>query len=191
MMPEGERTRKAGREGADAARSRLIGTLAHRVLAGWDFADDPRRMEERVEVVCRNGIPEEWPHEREGITLEVQAMLGTFATSEPYEALRRATILGRELPFSIPWPSLTPYPSPLTPPVCVMEGFIDVVYRLEGQVWIGDYKTDHVREDEMEQRADAYRVQALVYAEAVSRCLGLEKVGCKLVFLRNGRAVQV
>ena len=191
MMPEGERTRKAGREGADAARSRLIGTLAHRVLAGWDFADDPRRMEERVEIVCRNGIPEEWAHEREGITLEVQAMLGTFVTSEPYEALRRATILGRELPFSIPWPSPTPHPSPLTPHLCVMHGFIDVVYRLEGQVWIGDYKTDHVREDEMEQRADAYRVQALVYAEAVSRCLGLEKVGCKLVFLRNGRAVQV
>ncbi len=181
----------AGPDDADAARGRLVGTLAHRVLEGWDFTEDPLRMEERVESVCRSGIPEEWARQRMEIAAELRDMLGTFATSEPYQELRRATILGREIPFSIPWPALTPHPSPLTPHVCVMHGFIDVVYRLDGRVWIGDYKTDHVRDAELEQRAGAYRVQARVYAEAVSRCLGLEIVGCKLVFLRSGRAVQV
>ncbi len=181
--------REAGRDSGSAARSRLIGTLAHRVLEGWDFTGDSERLTERVEGVCSIGVPEEWAPERAEIAAELREMLERFATSEPYQELRRATILGREIPFTIPWPSPTPHPSPLTPHVCVMDGIIDVVYRLDGQVWIGDYKTDHVQEDEVEQRADAYRVQARVYAEAVSRCLGLENVGCKLVFLRNGRAV--
>lgn len=71
-----------------------------------------------------------------------------------------------------------------------MEGFIDLVYRLDGRVWVADYKTDRLRDDEIADRVADYRLQAHVYAEAVSRCFGMEKVGFKFLFLRNGLAVQ-
>jgi ATP-dependent helicase/nuclease subunit A len=96
------------------------------------------------------------------------------------------------MPFAIPWPkerhegSDTPKRTGLT---YVMEGSIDLVYRLEGRVWIIDYKTDRVDAHEIKQRAEVYRLQARVYCEAVSRCLGLGQVGFQCVFLRHGIAV--
>jgi len=106
----------------------------------------------------------------------------TFAASAPYAELTKAVILGQEVPFTIPWdPDGRPG---------VMEGFIDLVYRLDGRVWVADYKTDRLSDDEVAGRVADYRLQARVYAEAVSRCLGVEKVGFKFLFLRNGLAVQ-
>ncbi len=72
-----------------------------------------------------------------------------------------------------------------------MEGAIDIAYTLDGRVWVADYKTDRVAEDELEERAAAYREQAAIYVEAVRRSLGLENVGCKLLFLRHGIAAQL
>ena len=71
-----------------------------------------------------------------------------------------------------------------------MEGVIDLVYRLDGQVWIADYKTDLVSERELASQAAEYQVQARIYREAVSRCLGLDKVNFQFLFLRTGLAVQ-
>ncbi|MGH7429488.1 MAG: PD-(D/E)XK nuclease family protein [Candidatus Methylomirabilaceae bacterium] len=72
-----------------------------------------------------------------------------------------------------------------------MEGVIDLVYRLGGEVWAADYKTDRVRDEEVASRAAEYHLQAKIYKEAVSRCLGVDKVGFQFLFLRNGKAVEV
>ena len=50
--------------------------------------------------------------------------------------LRSATILGREVPFIMPWDDRQ-----------VMEGVIDLIYRLDGELWIADYKTDETAEE--------------------------------------------
>jgi len=71
-----------------------------------------------------------------------------------------------------------------------MEGMIDVVYRLDGQVWIADYKTDRVRDEDIPDRLAQYGLQARIYTEAVSQCLGVDRVGFKFIFLRQGIAAQ-
>ncbi len=81
-------------------------------------------------------------------------------------------------------------PAPLAFP-CVMEGVIDLVYRLDDQVWIADYKTDRVKDDEVAGRAAEYRPQVRVYAEAVQKSLRLPSVRAQVIFLRNGLAVEV
>ena len=211
--------------------SLVIGTLAHRVLEEWDFNEDPRRLEQKIEAMCSTGIPDEWGERRQEIAAELQRIFGTFTGSDAYKELQRATVLGREIPFVMPWSTASIHhlalpPSPgfgrlraiatstargpaessaeeLRPPQaealgkagtphdCVMEGIIDIVYRLDDRVWVADYKTDQVSDEELPNRAATYSVQARVYAQAVSQCLGLENVGCKLVFLRSGRAVEV
>jgi ATP-dependent helicase/nuclease subunit A len=181
---------RSQRAGADAERARLVGVLAHRVLEDWDFGSDPEKLGERVGIACRQGVPPEWGEATaEEIAEELRRMFRTFVASEPYARLRRTEVLGREVPFAVPWPESGYQLSAISYQPCVMEGVIDLLYRLDGRVWIADYKTDRVEDDEVTSWAEGYRVQADVYRQAVSRCLGIEPVGFQFVFLRNGLAV--
>ncbi|MBM4121162.1 MAG: hypothetical protein FJ249_01020 [Nitrospira sp.] len=177
----------------DPEQARLVGTLAHLVLEGWDFADDPEKLRACVTTICREGIPPQLMAKMDvgQIETELYDLFKTFAVSQPYAELRRATILGREVPFAIPWPASETRHSSLVTRHCVMEGVIDLIYRLDGRVWIADYKTDRVGDDGLAVRAAGYRAQADIYRAAVTRCLGLKQVGFKFIFLRNGSAVEV
>jgi ATP-dependent helicase/nuclease subunit A len=68
---------------------------------------------------------------------------------------------------------------------------IDLVYRLNGDIWIADYKTDHITAEEIGDRADEYQLQAQIYTEAVFRCLGARPKGFQFIFLRTGTVVPV
>ena len=82
-----------------------------------------------------------------------------FLSSEPYKRLQRATVLGREVPFVMPCGEGQ-----------MMEGVIDLIYRLDGRIWIADYKTDDVAAEDVQARADRYRPQAEMYSRAVETC---------------------
>ena len=177
-VPTGSRRRKHPDD------ARLIGILAHRVLEGWDFSAAPEGLIERVDRLCR-GLSPERTEDTGRIAVELQELFTVFGASEPYAELCRAEILARELPFVMPWHA------DVSARPCVMSGTIDLLYRLDGRVWIADYKTDWVEKDELTGRAAEYAIQAQAYREAVSRCLGLEQVGFKFIFVRNGAVVQI
>ncbi|MBI3603163.1 MAG: UvrD-helicase domain-containing protein [Nitrospirae bacterium] len=182
----------SARATADAETSRLVGILAHRVLEGWEFTDDLEKLYVRVAELCRKGMSLE-SHvavDVEQIEAELRGLFETFAASSSYAELRRTTILGREVPFAMPWEGDKGRHEARRSQPCIMEGVIDLVYRLDGRVWIADYKTDRVADEELEARAAGYRVQAQIYREAVARSVGAESVGVQFLFLRNGRAVQ-
>ena len=184
-------TRKTGGGIPVSDRGLLLGTLAHRILEGWDFAEDPGKLAEWIEVVCRGRIPMEWGDEGQKIITELHQLFTLFVASEPYASLRRAEILGREVPLALPW-NERGGPSQIVGQVPrVMEGVIDVVYRLEGEVWIADYKTDRVDGKALQDLVKTYRDQICIYGEAVARCLGLEKVRREVIFLRSGRSVEI
>jgi ATP-dependent helicase/nuclease subunit A len=103
-----------------------------------------------------------------------------FGASEPYARLRSADILGREVPFIMPWGDGQ-----------VMEGIIDVIYRLDGAIRIADYKTDRTTASEAPVRARSYAQQAAIYREAVTRCLGPCDVSFECVFLGAGIRVEL
>jgi ATP-dependent helicase/nuclease subunit A len=151
------------------------------VLEEWDFAADPGRLSHLVRAVVRRSSQPGWTDDLVQLEGELQTLLTAFAGSKPYAELKRAEILAREVPFCIPWGKDGQ----------VMEGVMDLVYRLDGRVWIADYKTDRVEPDELADRAARYGPQAAVYRAAVARCLGLADVGFQFIFLRNGVAVQV
>jgi ATP-dependent helicase/nuclease subunit A len=192
---------QAPHQAAESERHRLVGTLAHRLLAHWDFSRGPERLAERVAAVCRQGLPREWLGHAPDIERELVELFETFFQSEPYGELARATIVGREVPFMLLWegagrdPSGEPQGRPgldaacVTP--CVMEGVIDVLYWLDGRFYLADYKTDRVEDGALMTRALAYREQMLIYREAVSRCLGIPDPEVRLIFVRYGQAVSV
>lgn len=171
-------------KGGEPERARLIGSLAHRVLELWDFQRDPGELDRHMQTIVNKAFPTEWAQDAEALLIELRELLREFVASSPYEELRRATILGREIPFTIPWP--VDGPSPVS---TIMEGVIDVLYRLDGRIWIADYKTDRGSDVALADLATHYQRQAHVYREAVTRCLALDQVGFKFIFLRNGTAV--
>ena len=169
-----------GRRAAGRDRARLIGTLTHRVLEAWDFSSSPDALPDRIAAVCRQATPPAWTAERSELEAELKKIFAGFTASRPYADLRRATILGREVPFAISWAEGKQ----------VMEGVVDLLFRLDGKVLIADYKTDRGDADEAADRATAYEIQARAYREAVARCLGLQEVGFKFIFVRTGEVVE-
>jgi ATP-dependent helicase/nuclease subunit A len=163
----------------DAAIGRLVGVIAHRVLERWDFALDPSGLCAQVGSTLRSALgPEEQSYVG---TVEDSAndLLATFGRSEAYARLRSSQIIGREVPFIIPWGNRQ-----------VMEGIIDLMYRFDGELWIADYKTDSVSADQAAARADRYRTQSEIYKVAVKQSLGIQpRFHC--LFLRCGVAIEL
>ncbi|MCC2640149.1 MAG: uncharacterized protein K0S45_562 [Nitrospira sp.] len=169
------------REPVRPSRSDLgkaVGTTAHRVLQYWDFdADGDRQLARinRVSLACG----EEDEATQEAMIEEVRDLLRTFMQSPVYDRLRRATVIGREVPFFMPWNGGRQ----------IMEGVIDLLYRNGGDLWIADYKTDMIPLDQVEARAEMYREQARLYQEAVMQSLGRPVAGFEFIFVRHGVAV--
>jgi ATP-dependent helicase/nuclease subunit A len=160
--------------------NRLVGVAAHRILEGWDFALPSGELVTRIGPAVHRVIPAENDHMRSKVADSLTEILTTFGASESYGRLRSATILGREVPFLMPWGEEQ-----------VMEGVIDVIYRLDGKVWIADYKTDRATRSEVPAKAGLYAGQAAIYREAARRCLGLSQVSFQLLFLRTGVSVEL
>jgi ATP-dependent helicase/nuclease subunit A len=176
--PAGARPRLEG-EGGLAA---VVGSLVHKALESWNYRDEIEVMLEQFAQGIGHWIPEEFQGRSAEIIKDVRDVLKAFARSEACAELRGATILGREVPFLMPWPG---------PPPVLMEGRIDLLYEKDGGLWVADYKTDRIVEAEVAGRMDTYRPQAKAYTDAVRQALGRTPAGFKLIFLRLGKSVPV
>src|SRR5437867_4417710 len=159
-----------------------IGGLVHRALEDWSYRDTVEVLLEQLDRRAARWLPDEFKGNRNEILTEAREVLQAFARSDAYGELKGATILGREVPFLMPWPG---------PPPALMEGRIDLIYKRDGAVWLADYKTDRVTEANVAERAEAYGEQARIYTEAVRHALGHRPAGFKVIFLRLGQAVPV
>ena len=182
------RKETASQPGA-SARSAVIGTLAHRVLHGWDFSEDPETMPVWIEACCRTSLPREWVPESDSLCAELQELFTHFVGSDPYAVLRQSEILGREIPFAVPW-ERAGADAEHTPP-SVMEGVIDVMYRRGEQIWIADYKTHQGEEDALVRVVQKFRTQMEIYRRAATLALGQSPVRAQLIFIRSGLGVEV
>jgi ATP-dependent helicase/nuclease subunit A len=72
-----------------------------------------------------------------------------------------------------------------------MEGVIDLLYRLDGELWVADYKTDAISADQAAARAEQYRTQSEVYKSAIRQSLGCDSVRFHCLFLRCATAVEL
>jgi ATP-dependent helicase/nuclease subunit A len=114
------------------------------------------------------------------VTEDLTSLFIRFLSSELYTRLQRATVLGREVPFVMPASEGQ-----------MMEGVIDLIYRLDDGIWIADYKTDDVAAEDLPAIADRYRSQAEMYSRAAASALGLSSLSFQFVFLRPGITIDV
>jgi ATP-dependent helicase/nuclease subunit A len=160
--------------------SRLVGVAAHRILEQWDFALPPSELLARIAPTLKRLVPPDLEPVRSMVADSLTELLTTFGASQSFDRLRSATILGREVPFLMPWGEGQ-----------VMQGVMDVIYRLDGTTWIADYKTDRATTSEAPAKAAMYSGQAAIYRQAATRCLGLSHVSFQFLFLRAGVSVEL
>ena len=163
--------------GLDRDTALILGELAHRVLEHWDF--QTQRVEEDLDGAIARHAPELPAAQHRVVVRELKAIWATLTGSPVYQELRGARILGREIPFVLPWDSQ------------IMEGVIDLVYERQGQLYVADYKTDQVTDGDIAGVMHDYRHQAQVYTEAVRRGLNRDVAAFRLILLRLGRGVDV
>jgi len=189
---QGQQGEQSGNtEGTRRGRGALVGSLTHRVLQQWDFSHTSHMLKQQIVAVCAHGVLDDWENERDAIQDEVYDVLQVFLSSPVYEMLQRVTILGREVPFVIPWDCVSNPEMAITDSTCVMEGVIDLVYKLDQQIGIVDYKTDRIEEVDIPIRMRSYQEQADIYKHAAQQCLGLHEVQCQFIFLRLGQMIHV
>ena len=166
--------------GRDSNLARLIGVSAHAVLEQWDFTRPRSEISAVIEQTIRQCVAQDHPQLMADVTEDLTVLFEKFLSSEPYERLQRATVLGREVPFVM---SLGEGQ--------MMEGVIDLIYRLDDRICIADYKTDDVAAADVQARADRYRSQAESYSRAVESSLGLSSLSFQFIFLRPGVAIDI
>jgi ATP-dependent helicase/nuclease subunit A len=164
----------------DAELGRLVGVCAHEVLEQWDFTRPDAEIHTGIMQTIRHSVAQDHPELIHEITENLTSLFERFLSSEPYKILQRATVLGREVPCVMSCGENQ-----------LMEGAIDLIYRLDGRIWIADYKTDEVAAEDVQARVDRYRPQAEMYMRAVERALGLSSLSFQFIFLRPGVAVDV
>jgi ATP-dependent helicase/nuclease subunit A len=157
----------------------LIGELAHQFLENWDFGGDKNLLRHQLSAFLRASLSAEYGQDARSIDEELQAIFERFLNSNIYAELRKARILGREVPLLMPWNGQ------------IMEGVIDLIYERNGLLYLADYKTDRVAAKDLRSGAERYRRQAEIYSEAARRSLKREVAAFKLIFLRLGETVEV
>jgi ATP-dependent helicase/nuclease subunit A len=168
-----------GREQKPEGHARFVGICAHALLERWDFARVTPPSASELESLCRPFIPPDADCLEE-VRDDLASIIGSFLSSEFYRRVQGAMILGREVPFVIPWREGQ-----------VMEGVIDLMYRDGGKLWIADYKTDRITAGEAPARAARYQEQATAYRAAAAQCLGVESASFEFVFVRPGVCVEL
>ncbi len=157
-----------------AAEPALLGELCHRALERWDFKDQAglsAALAASARSLSRLRPDADWA----ATTAEAGEILSAFAKSKAAAALRRAEILGREVPFV--------YGRDGT----VVRGSIDLLCRRDGKLVVIDYKTDQISAKDAPARREHYAPQGLAYCEAVRRAYG-EDAAFEIVFLRGPHA---
>ena len=73
----------------------------------------------------------------------------------------------------------------------VIQGVVDLYYKLQDRLVIVDFKTDHIRDGDEPQMIAAYRMQIACYKDALEDISGEKIQECLLFFLRNGREIRL
>ncbi|NUN50745.1 MAG: UvrD-helicase domain-containing protein, partial [Candidatus Brocadiae bacterium] len=124
--------------------ARDLGILVHRVLERWNFAGDD------LDAALARASADLPAAARGEVLPRARDMLAAFLSSDAAKEIAAGTILGREVPFSMPLDGVR----------CIV-GVIDLLFEKDGRLHIRDYKTGG--------ESRRYETQESIYAAAVRR----------------------
>jgi ATP-dependent helicase/nuclease subunit A len=163
-----------------------IGTATHVLMQHLDFAraQQDGGVEAQIdELIARHLLSprDAAAIDRAGVEWFVRSSLGQ-------ELASKEDRLHRELPLYFARPECDPKPAdPMD--LVMIRGRIDLMLREDDGLTVIDYKTDRVDETTIDARADLYRQQLRLYAEALEAISQQKVKAAKLVFLHARKIV--
>jgi ATP-dependent helicase/nuclease subunit A len=173
-----EAASKINRHGIRPTLALVVGDLAHRFLQICDFTGDANNFEAELDDFISRALPREFQSYHSAVESELKDIFRGFFGSTAHAELASSQILGREVPLLMPWDGK------------IMEGVIDVIYEHRGLLYLADYKTDKIAQNELNRGAERYRQQAEIYTRAAVQSLRRNVAAFKVIFLRLGAAVE-
>jgi ATP-dependent helicase/nuclease subunit A len=170
---------------------KIIGELAHRILEEWDYTASPQELQAHATRLVSQKLHHQHRREAQAIQRDLAYIFQVFGESSVYAKLQQVKILGREIPFIVPWEQMGGAICHATSPGGILEGVIDLVYRWHGDIWVADYKTDRVNPHSILEWAQRYNAQLNKYTQAVAQGLGVKSVRGEVIFLRTGQSVEI
>ena len=172
------------RSGGDLTAAEA-GTAVHLALQYLDFSDfhvagQIAGMEEKhLLTPAQAAAVPAWELER-------------FLRAPIAEELRSAETLLREYRFTVLLPALALSGDAAAEDHVLLQGIVDCCFGgKEGPLTVLDFKTDHVKGEELRLRAERYRPQLEAYSEALARVLE-RPVGRRILcFLHAGETVEL
>lgn len=164
----------------------LLGSLVHAALAQW-----PGLMSEGNKAAA---APEQLVQlQADKLHIAGSVLIGDardlvrgFVSSPRAEALLAAQEVHAEIEFMLPWPPRDETSSEGAATRWI-GGVIDCLYQSPDGVWhLLDYKTNQLTGRGVEEVANPYRMQMLLYALAIEQSLGTQPGELCLHFLRGG-----
>ncbi len=171
---------------------RDIGTATHLVMSKLDLSKPvmTEAVTQLIEKLVKDGaIIQEITSQ-----INVESIAKFFKSNLGQIVLDKKTVVRREWPFTFAVPaaqwdeSASPHTSD---DFIIVQGIIDLLIKTPEGLIIIDFKTDDVSADGAPKRAELYRRQLDLYAQAASIILGREVKGKWLCFLRPGCEVEV
>jgi len=163
--------------------ARVIGTAVHLVISSLDLSRPVTRdaVERTKDALIAQGAV----MAAVGAAIDVEAILSFFESEVGSVVLDKANTVWREWPFT--WG----LPISEVEEMVVVQGMIDMLVRTPEGLLVIDFKTDRVSDADVDKRADAYRGQLELYAQAASAILACPVAARWLYFLRPRKAVAV
>ena len=171
------------------------GTLMHKAMELLDFTGLPHKepaIRQEIESLYEKNFLSAEEKEillrQSGVKSPVKDIL-KFTQSPLQDAMEKADIIRKELPFSVLLPASRYYTDCEKGEEIFLQGVIDCLLETGGQLTIIDYKTDRIQSaDELKKH---YTVQLLIYKEAAEQILKKPVTGLYLWSFHLGKMIPV
>ena len=166
------------------APSALVsGGIVHNVqaqqLGSWVHAALARQLQ-FPQVTLESALQTAGADPDSPIYKEAHTLLTYFYQTSVWQQMKQMKLLGAEMPFS------------LYTGEGVINGVMDVLAQDgKGDIWVFDYKTDHVANGEEAQAARKYKAQLAIYKQVAQKLYPSSKVKSAVVFVRSGTQIAV
>jgi ATP-dependent helicase/nuclease subunit A len=176
---------------SDQKRGMQAGALHHLFLEQLDLGSEPSlaHFEAQAQLMVQQGLLSQ----AEAGQLQLEKLLA-FWTSELGVRIRaQRAHVHREIPFTARFTAADLQAAGLATPgrlgkeeFMVVQGVADLIVLLENELWVLDYKTDHITPEKVAERAQFYAPQVRLYGLALSRIYRRPEVRLFLHFLVPG-----
>ena len=107
------------------------------------------------------------------------------------QRIRQAEKVLREYRFTLLVDARRYEPAAAPEDKVLLQGVVDCCFRDEAGLHVVDFKTDRVKGEALQARAQLYRPQLTAYSEALTRVLGEPVTERVLYFLHTGQAAEL